>query len=97
MNSEFLFIKMSSKHVQACIHTSTHRREKLKPLFTISVQSDVLEIRRKGEGGRGGGENHMGGKKKRKPRFLSLPTFGGGGWGGFFFFQFPAPCCDFDK
>lgn len=67
---------MSSEYTHACTHPSIHRNERFRnPLFTFSVQSDVLEIKRKGEGGRGGGENHMGVKEKRKPHFLSLPTF----------------------
>lgn len=52
----------------------TQKTEKPKPFFSISPQSDGLEIKRKGErGGRRGGKSH-GRDKKTKPRFLSHPT-----------------------
>lgn len=93
MNSQFPSTKMSSKHVHT--HTSRHRSEKLNPFFTISVQSDVLEIKRKGDGGVEEGKLTWEGRKKERHVFYLFLLF----FVGFFFFslQFPAPCCDFDK
>lgn len=57
-------------------HARVHSHKKLRkpnPLFTISLQSDGLEIKRKGEGGEKGGKSH-GRDEKTKPRFLSRPT-----------------------
>lgn len=57
-------------------HTCTHTRKqayvggrKLKPLFTIAVQSDVLEIKRKGEGGEEEGKVTWEGRKKENHVF----------------------------
>lgn len=84
-------------------HARVHSHKKLRkpnPLFTISLQSDGLEIKRKGEGGEKGGKSH-GRDEKTKPRFLSRPTsfffFVGFVGFGVFFLLFPAPRCDFDK
>lgn len=79
-------------------HARVHSHKKLKkpnPLFTISLQSDGLEIKRKGEGGKITWE----GRKKQSHVFYLILVFL-----GFFFWVelgvfllFPALCCDFDK
>lgn len=78
MNSEFPF------PAHTCTQTGTLRREKLKPVFTISVQSDVLEIKRKGEGGEEEGKVTWEARKKENHVFyLFLLLFGWVFVGGF--------------